>query len=160
MDTPEPRLLRRLQGTLLAFFLPFCAVAGDSVCRCAIHLHEHALPQTLSSRALPRSRNTLAGWGRRVARLLADRRPAPLALGVLACAGGLRRDDPRCSRHNLAADGGPASHVPTLVQSVSDGCRPDRDRHCRVDAPHLSASWSVGHGKTGQSQDKTPTVTR
>src|SRR5713101_6852296 len=140
---PFPSLATDAPG----FFSPGCTVAGGGLRCCTIHLHEHALAHALSDRALSRGRNTLAGgrWG--VSRHRDDRRPAPLALGVLARAGGLRRDDPRHSGNALAADGDSASPVPALVQSVSDGRLLDRGRHCRVDAPALSASWGVGDGE-------------
>src|SRR5260370_6166184 len=91
------------------FFSPGCTVAGSGLRCCTIHLHEHALAHALSYRALSRGRTTLAvgRWG--VSRHRDDRRPAPLALGVLARAGGLRRADPRNSATTLAAAGASSS---------------------------------------------------
>src|SRR5260370_15823646 len=120
------------------FFSPGCTVAGGGLRCCTIHLHEHALAHALSDRALSRGRNTLAGgrWG--VSRHRDDRRPAPLALGVLARAGGLRRDDARQSGNARAPDGGSPRPVPPLRPAVADWPLLDRGRRSPVDAPALS----------------------
>src|SRR5258708_34135777 len=122
------------------FFSPGCTVAGGGLRCCTIHLHEHALAPALSDSALSRGRNTLAGgrWG--VSRHRDDRRPAPLALGVLARAGGLRRDDPRHSGKALAADGDYANPVPALGQSGWGGRPLDRGRPLRGVAAAVTAS--------------------
>ncbi len=147
MDMPAQQLSRRLQRTLLAFFC-LSALFLVVVYAAAPSIYTN----TLSLMPSPAGRSPVA------ATLLLGGVGVFLAIvmigvlrrwrsRVLARAGGFRRDDPRYSGHALAADGDPASSVPALVQSVSHGRLPDRGRHCRVDVPAQSASWSVGYGQ-------------
>lgn len=160
MNMPVPHLARRLQWALLAFFLlAVLFLVGVSIATLSIPMRTLLLLPSLTARAPAVTTLLLVGVGV----FLADVMIGVLhrwRSRVLAHAGGLLGHDPRCSRHDFAVDGDPACSVPALVHPVADGCLLDRGRRCRVDAPALSASWSVGHGKTGQSQDRTPAVTR
>jgi hypothetical protein len=156
MDMSEQHLYRRLQRTLLAFFLLaalFLVVVY--VAAPSIYTNTLLLMLSLTGRSPAAATLLLVGVGVFLAIVMIGvlRR---WRSRVLARAGGLRRDDPRSSRNDLAADGDPSKPVPALVQSVSDGSLPDRSRHCRVDVPALSAAWGVGHGQESPIQCTRP----
>jgi hypothetical protein len=160
MDRPAQRLSRRLQLTRLAFFLlAILFLVVMDVAAPSIYTNTLLLIPSLTGRYPAAAMLLLIGIGGFLAIVMVGvlRR---WRSRVLARASGLHRNDPRYSRNDLAAGGDPSQPVPGLVPSVSDGHLLNRSQHCRVDAPYLLASWSVGPGKTGQSQAKTPAVTR
>jgi hypothetical protein len=147
MDISAQRLSRRLQLTLLAFFLlAALMLVVVYVAAPSIYTNTLSLMPSPTLRSPAAAALLLVAVGVLIALLMIGvlRRWRWVFWLVLMAFSTMILDVPR---HHPAARGGSASSVPTLVQPVPNGYLPDCGRHWHLDVPHLSAPRGVGSGK-------------
>ena len=135
MDMPEPRLSRRLQRTLLAFFSWLrCCWWRSYVAAPSIYTNTLLLAPSPTQHSPAAAPLLLVGdWGFLALVMVGVlRRWRWVFWLVLVAFGAMILDVPATI---LQLTGILPEPVPALVQPVPDGRLPDRGRHCRVDAP-------------------------